>query len=81
MDLKVGETVLLENDREYAVISIVQKDDKEYAYLLTVDKPYIVKFAKIEIVNDSLNLDFVNDVETKQELLKLFQEKIAKPEI
>ena len=74
--LKIGQTVYLENNREYAVANIVKKDNKEYAYLVTITEPFKVKFAEIIYNNDTLDLDIVTDNKLKEDLLVLFQEKI-----
>lgn len=74
--LKIGENLYLEENREYTVISTIQKNNYDYAYLLTTQEPYIVKFAKVTYKDDNLNLEIVKNQKEKAELLDLFQEKL-----
>jgi hypothetical protein len=48
---------------------------------MTTEEPYIIKFAK-EIYNEEkLDLEIVHNQELKEELLKLFQNKLGKLDI
>mgnify|MGYP003571426524 CR=1 FL=1 len=75
--LEMGELVYLEENREYVVISTVKKDSQDYAFLLTTEKPYKVKFALIKYEGENLNLEILHDKSLKQELMRLFQEKLS----
>ena len=77
----MGETVYLEENREYAVITSVDKDNETYVYLVTTDEPYKVKFAKEIWNSDNLDLEIVHEKELKEELLQLFQNKLKQEEL
>lgn len=77
-NLETGELVYLENDREYTTIITAEKDNYNYAYLVTTEAPYKVKFAKIIPSQDDIDLEIVQEPKLKEELLKLFQEKLSK---
>lgn len=78
MTLKIGEIVCLEENREYTTISVVSKDNYQYAYLVTTEEPYKVKFVKIIPNEEDINLEIVQDQNKKEELLNLFQKELNK---
>lgn len=76
--LNIGETIILDN-REYVVVSLLEKNGFDYVFLVTNTEPYIVTFAKV-LESETLDLELINNDE-KEELFRLFQEKIGKAEI
>lgn len=74
--LEKGEVVVLENNEQYICCKRIKYQNKEYIYLLTVKRPYKVKFAE-EIIDDDLKLIFVENEDLKEELLKIVKEKQA----
>ena len=76
--LNIGETIILDN-REYVVVSLLEKNGFDYVFLVTNTEPYIVTFAKV-LESETLDLELINK-EEKEELFRLFQEKIGKAEI
>ena len=74
--LHIGESVYLEENREYTVVSIVEKNQEEYIYIVTTNEPYKVKFAKVMYDNEKINLEIVHNQKLKEELLALFEKNL-----
>lgn len=75
--LKVGETVVLYDDREFTCFGRVIDNENDYAALINIEeKPVVVKFVKQTIINGELMLDEVEDIEERQKVLNLLQKEI-----
>ena len=75
--LSFGETATLANDEEYTCFSRIEKDGKDYVFLMSNTEPVSVKIAEQNLVDDELTLTMVSDVETKKELLKIYKKSFA----
>ena len=71
-----GETATLANDEEYTCFSRIEKDGKDYVFLMSNTEPVSVKIAEQNLINDELTLTMVSDVETKKELLFIVLSKL-----
>ena len=49
--LEFGEVAVIDNGKEYIVFQTLEKDGKDYVYLVSNFKPLEVKFAVQEIVD------------------------------
>lgn len=76
--LKIGNVIELEENRDYVITAITKKNNYNYLYLVTIEEPYIVKFAKEIINGNTIDLEIVYLKEEKEELLKLFQKELKK---
>lgn len=74
--LNIGQLVYLENEREYTVVSSIEKNNNNYVYLITTDQPYIITFAKAIWHNENLDLELITNQREKEELLELFSQEI-----
>ena len=75
--LSFGETATLANNEEYTCFSRIERDGKDYVFLMSNTEPVAVKIAEQHLVNDELTLTMVSDVETKRELLKIYKNSFA----
>jgi hypothetical protein len=75
--LKFGDTAQLETGEEYICLSQMEKNNIDYVYLMSNFKPLKIKFAKQRIVNGNLELEIIGNQEEKEQVLKLFQDKIG----
>lgn len=75
--LSFGETATLANNEEYTCFSRIEKDGKDYVFLMRNTEPVVVKIAEQNLVNDELILTMVSNVETKKELLKIYKNSFA----
>lgn len=71
--LEFGEVAVLEDGKEYIVFQTLEKDGKNYVYLVSNFKPLEVKFAVQELINGELLLNIVENQEEKEGLLEEFQ--------
>ncbi len=75
--LEIGETAVLENNKEFICFSRIQENGNDYIYLISNYKPLEIKFAKQNIVNGELELTIIENQEEKEYVYNLFQEKIG----
>lgn len=73
--LKIGETAVLEDGREYNCFANLKDNGKEYVFLISNFKPLEVKFAEQRVVAGDLQIKIISDQELKIHLLNCFQEK------
>jgi len=76
--LKTGNTVYLEEEKEYVVITKTVKDNDKYVCLVATEKPHKIKFAKEIMDKDGLRLETVGNKELKLQLLDKFKDNIKK---
>lgn len=76
--LETGEIVELDHDKEYIVVKEAKLDGISYLYLMSNFKPLEVRFAKQNIVNDKLQVTFIEKQEEKIKVLKLFTNNTEK---
>lgn len=76
--LKIGNTVYLEEEKEYVVITRNKKDDDKYVCLVATEKPHKIKFAKEIRKDDDIELEIVHNQKIKLELLDIFKDNISK---
>lgn len=70
--LSFGDTAILSNNQQYTCFSNLIVDGKDYAFLMGHEQG-LIKIAEQQLINGELSLKIVNDEETKQKLLKLYQ--------
>ena len=75
--LEFGETVVLENGKEFVCFASLQENGIEYVYLVSNFKPLEVRFAKQILVGDKLQLEMIQDPTLKQHLFELFKTKMG----
>jgi len=80
-NLKIGNIVNLEENKEYIIAATAKKNNFNYLYLITSEEPYKVKFAKVIIKGNEIDLEIVCENKEKEELLKLFQQELKNIEI
>lgn len=74
--MEKGEIIVLE-EREYACVSTAKNDNQTYLYLMTVDKPLEIRFAKqLKITEDEIEIEVIYNQEEKESVLQLFQENM-----
>lgn len=61
MNLEAGEVIVLDNDKEYICVSVIEKDGEIYIFLVSNFKPLEVRFARQIIDGDNLSLEIIND--------------------
>ena len=74
--LKTGNTVYLEEEKEYVIITKTIKDNNKYVCLVSTEKPHKIKFAKEIMDKDGLRLETVGNKELKLQLLDKFKDNI-----
>ena len=79
--LKIGNIVTLDENRKYAVTATATKKNYNYVYLVTIDEPYKILFAKEILNGKDIDLEVVSDKKDKEELLKLFKQELKKLKI
>ena len=73
--IQEGEAVTLSNGREYICFSTAEENGKNYAYLMTMEKPIEIRFAEQTMQDDGqLDVRMIQDREEKVRLLRLFQQ-------
>ena len=76
-EIKIGEVLGLEQDRDYAVVASVYKENFQYVFLIACEKPRKVMFGKIIPVGKELELEVVHNREEKLELLEMFRDSMS----
>ena len=79
--LKLGDIVTLEENKDYVVCAVAHKNNFNYVYLITIDEPYKVVFAKEILHEKDFDLELVGKKEEKEELLELFKKELGELEI
>jgi len=75
--LSFGVTATLANNEEYTCFSRIEKDGKDYVFLMSNTEPVTVKIAEQHLVDNELTITMVSDAETKKELLKIYKNSFA----
>jgi len=75
--LSFGETATLSNNEQYTCFSKIEKDGKDYVFLMSHTEPTVVKIAVQNLVDGELSLTMVKDDKTKKELLKIYKDNFA----
>lgn len=76
--IKFGETIELENGKEYVCFGELMDDGVDYVYLVSNKMPIEVIFAKQTMNEDDIKLSIVTDKDEKQKLLDLFKDNMSK---
>ncbi len=76
--IKFGETIELENGKEYVCFGELMDDGVDYVYLVSNKMPIEVIFAKQTMSEDDIKLSIVTDKDEKQKLLDLFKDNMSK---
>ena len=76
--IKFGETIELENGKEYVCFGELMDDGVDYVYLVSNKMPIEVIFAKQTMDEDDIKLRIVTDKDEKQKLLDLFKDNMSK---
>lgn len=76
--LKYGETVVLEDGKEYTCFANLEDNGKEYVFLISNSKPVEVRFAEQRLVSGELQIKIILNKELKIYLLNKFTEKYGK---
>lgn len=71
-----GEIIELDNNLEYVVMAVTEYKGDSYVFLLSNFKPVDVMFAKQIPTEEQVELTIVEDRETKEALLEIFQDTI-----
>ena len=66
--INIDEIVVLENDKEYYVVDIINHDNKKYVYLISEAKEVMLALEKVE--NGEVFLETLDDAKLTEELLK-----------
>lgn len=75
--LKIGDVVTI-NNRDYTIALTAKKNNFDYIYLVTIEEPYDVMFAKVILHDNIFDLEVVYKKEEKEELLELFKQDLTK---
>lgn len=71
--LKIGETAVLENEKEYVCFETQTIDNVNYAFLMTNVRPLEIAIVEQKMNEGSLELTFVTDEGIKEKLLENFK--------
>ena len=75
--LNIGEMITLDDDKEYAVMEVVEEGDKHYLYLVNEkEKEFLV--AQEIIDNNEIYIENVLDENKKTEIIKIFLARVNK---
>ena len=72
--LDIGETIVLEDQKEFICFQRIQDEGKEYVFMMSNSKPLEVFFAEEIQEGDTMRLEKVADPEKKRRLMQLFRE-------
>ena len=72
--IESGEAVVVD-DVEYLCFDTADIDGKQYLYLITTDEPNEIQFAEQVTEGDNLKVRIIGNINEKQKLIKLMQEK------
>lgn len=75
MKIENGEVITLSNNKEYICFSTIQDNGIDYVYLMSNFKPLEIRFGIQKIVDNEIQIQIINNLEEKQRILKLFQDK------
>lgn len=75
MKIETGEIITLNNNKEYICFSTINDNGRDYVYLLSNFKPLEVKFGEQFLEDGEINIRIINNLEEKQKVLSLFQNK------
>lgn len=73
--------ITLNNEEDYIVLNTLIHNNINYVYLVSHPKMDQIKFCIQEEENNQIKLIEVEDITLRQELLKLFTEKLQKENI
>ena len=73
--IEFGETIELEDGREFICFGQIEENGNDYVYLMSNYKPLEIRFAKQVKSGEELKLEMVNDRNLKERLLELLKEK------
>ena len=73
MKIETGESITLDNNKEYSCFSKLNHEGKDYVYLMSNGKPLEIKFGEQTIDDGEVNIRIINDQNEKQMVLNLFQ--------
>lgn len=73
--IEVGETIVLDNGKEYTCYFKVEENNIDYLYLISNTKPVEIKFAKQTIKEDKLEVMIIEKKEEKVKIFELFKQK------
>lgn len=76
--IKFGETVVLDNGKEYVCFGELVDNGIDYVYLISNSAPVEVIFARQEHVNDDVKLIIVSDKDEKNRVLELFRDNMSR---
>ena len=76
--IKYGETIVLEDGKEYSCFANIDYQDKDYIFLISDQNSLEIKFAEQKLIDGEFQIQFVTSKELKHQLLKKFEEKHGK---
>ena len=76
INLQIGDIIKLDENKEYVISATAKMNDNNYIYLVTLNEPYEVKFAKEIITAKDIDLEIVWDRKEKEELLEIFAKEL-----
>lgn len=76
--IKIGESIKLDNNKEYVCFFELEDSGVNYLYLVTQTKPVEVKFAKYRFDDGTDSITIIGDKKEKQAVFEMFQKYIDK---
>ena len=73
-----GESITLEDNREYLCVGRTQFNNKDYIFLAAIEDPTFFCFANQAIIDGKLQVSIIENKAEKDELILLFQKKIKR---
>jgi hypothetical protein len=71
-----GETITLDNGKEFVTVEIVEQEDKRYLYLVNEELREVVIAEEI-IENNDIIIKVLKDVSKMQEIAKIVLERLS----
>lgn len=75
MNIAKGEILILDNNKEYLILDIINCHKTEYVYLTTISKPIEILIGRKVEENGESYIDKVNDQEEIKYVLSVLLEK------
>lgn len=75
--LEVGETIVVDDGKEYVCYASIPYQEKMYAFLVSRTDKKKRLIVEQKNINGELGLEIIDNEELKQKLMNLFLEKVA----
>ena len=76
--VELGESITLDDNREYLCVGRTQFDNKDYIFLAAIEDPTLFCFANQAIIDGKLQVSIIENKTEKDSLVAIFKKEIEK---